>query len=102
MSVSVVFSQSAIRDLQTIGDYIAQDSRKQAVRFVTNLKGRCLKIAETPEGAAVRNDILPDMRIVPFGRYLIFYRFTDHVRIVRVLHSARDAGAIFDKMTQKS
>ena len=93
--VQVVFSQSAIRDLQIIGDYIARDSRKHAARFVADISKRCYKLADAPESAAKRDDIMFDVRLVPFGNYLIFYRYTDHVRILRVVHGARDLDAVF-------
>ena len=37
-----------------------------------------------------------DLRRMPFRSYLIFYRVTDHVEILRILHSARDWASLLD------
>jgi len=38
-----------------------------------------------------RDELVPGLRSLPFGRYVIFYRaLDDGSEIVRVLHGARD------------
>lgn len=43
-----------------------------------------------PGIGVARPDIRPNLRLMPVGRYLIFYEVTvEGVQIVRVLHSVR-------------
>ena len=45
-----------------------------------------------------RDELSPDVRSLPFGRYVILYLpLADGIDVVRVLHSARDIEAIFEK-----
>ncbi len=44
-----------------------------------------------------REELAPNLRSLPFGRYVIFYEaLPDEIVIVRVLHSARDVSAQFE------
>ncbi len=86
----VVFSPRALRDLRAIGDFIAIDSPKRAVTFVKELELACRSLASEnarypllgrPEG----------YRRMPVGNYLVLYTVASTaVRIVRVIHAARD------------
>ena len=45
-----------------------------------------------------RDELSPDVRSLPFGRYVILYLpLADGIDVARVLHSARDIEAIFEK-----
>jgi toxin ParE1/3/4 len=45
---------------------------------------------------AARNQLAPGLRALPYGDYVIYYMAKpDELVIVRVLHGARDARAIF-------
>ncbi|MEP7004504.1 MAG: type II toxin-antitoxin system RelE/ParE family toxin [Sphingomonas bacterium] len=91
----VVFSPAASADLKAIGLYIADDNPDRAVSFVAELEMRAHKIGERPLAFSARNDISPGLRGVAHGRYLILFRnLAEEVRIVRILHSARDAGVL--------
>ena len=44
----------------------------------------------------MRPDLAPDIRMLVFRSYLVFYRALDHeVRIERILHSSRDLPDVF-------
>jgi toxin ParE1/3/4 len=44
-----------------------------------------------------REELAPELRSFPFGRYVIFYEvIPDGMAIVRVLHGARDLGRLFE------
>jgi toxin ParE1/3/4 len=89
-------SPLARTDLKEIGDYIARDNPHRAISFVEELVGQCQKLAGNPGIGAPRPELAEGLRMLPHGRYLIFYRVDDEVlRIVRVLHSARDLGPLF-------
>lgn len=91
--VAIFFSPRARQDLEEIGDYIAQESRAHARRFVAKLLAQCELISRAPLSYPIRADLAADLRMAAIARYLIFFRVMDEkrtVRIERVLHSARD------------
>jgi toxin ParE1/3/4 len=92
-----IFSILAESDLEEIGDYIARDNPERAVSFIQEIRDRCLKITNSPEGAPLRPELGEGVRMVPFGRYLIFYTINpESIRVERVLHSARNISGLFD------
>ena len=85
------FSQKAVSDLEEIGDYIARDNYKKALDFVEEIRKCCFAITNSPNAAPLRENLGIDIRMLSFGRYLIFYTIqNDRIRIERVLHSARN------------
>ena len=85
------FSPQAETDLEEIGDFIARDNPIRALSFVRELKSKCLPLQNAPGIGASRPELGEGIRMVPHGRYLIFYREQmDAVRVERVMHSARD------------
>lgn len=93
-----VFSPRAEFDLEEIGDYIARENPSRAVSFIKKIRKRCAKIVENPAAAPLRNELGEGIRMVAFGRYLIFYTVGDeNVRIERILHGSRDISALFEK-----
>lgn len=95
--MKVVYSAAADRDLEDIGDWIADDSPQLAVAFVERMRGLCAAIGDFPRAyAVVRRFGDVELRRRVAGAYIIFYRISDFVEIVRVLHGARDQDLIFD------
>jgi toxin ParE1/3/4 len=91
----VAFSPAARADLASIALYIADDDPDRAESFVAELVERAKAIAERPTSFPTRDDISPGLRRARHGRYLIFFRdLPQVVRIVRVLHAARDVAAL--------
>lgn len=73
--------------------YIAQDNPNRALSFVDELEDRCAALGNAPGIGTARPELGEGVRMLPHGRYLIFYRQTQRsVRIERVVHSARDIG----------
>jgi toxin ParE1/3/4 len=65
--------------------------------FVAELEAKAAVAAEHPASFPARYEISPGLRVVVHGRYLLFFReLADEVRIVRVLHGARDLPQVFD------
>jgi toxin ParE1/3/4 len=92
---ALTFSPKARQDLLDIGDFIAKDSRVNARRFIGKLMIQCERIAKAPLAYTGREDLAPDLRMAPMGRYVIFFRvLVDAVRIERVLHGSRELRAI--------
>jgi toxin ParE1/3/4 len=87
----VVFSPRSVFDLREIGDWIAQSSPRRAIRFVVELREHAQRIGAAPLGFPSREDLSPGLRMAVHRPYLILFRVSsDHVRIERVLHGARD------------
>lgn len=90
----VHLSAEAEHDLEVIGDYIAQDDPRQALRFLEELRARCLGLADMPE----RFPLVPryeatGVRKRGYGNYLIFYRIEpERVVVLHILHGAQDYG----------
>ncbi|NBS65744.1 MAG: type II toxin-antitoxin system RelE/ParE family toxin [Betaproteobacteria bacterium] len=87
----------AAADILDIWDYIAEDSLDQADRWIDKLDEKFKLISAQPLLGRARDELSTDLRSFPFGRYVIFYTpVDDGIDVVRVLHSARDADALFD------
>lgn len=90
--MKVVFAPSAKLDLRGIAAWIRRDNPGRAASFIEDIIDRCETLAEMPR----RYPLVPryeqhDLRRLPYGDYLIFYRVREEaVQIVHVLHGARD------------
>ncbi len=90
--MKLFITPEARRDLELIGDWIANDSPLRAVSFVEELELSCAEILLFPEKypIAIRYEKMALRRKV-YGNYLIFYRvITDQVQIIHILHGAHD------------
>jgi toxin ParE1/3/4 len=92
----VVITEAAEVDLEAIGDWIAADNPQRAASFVRELREKCERLADHPQGFAM----LPRYRSAkirrrPYRDYLIFYRISGSViEVLHVLHGARDYESI--------
>jgi toxin ParE1/3/4 len=83
----------AQRDLDDIWLYIATDNPSAADEWLATVEESFRLIGDEPFVGQGREDLLPGLRFLPVGNYLIFYfPLTDRVEIVRVIHGARDYG----------
>ena len=96
------FSPQAWEDMRAIVAYIAADNPDAAAQFVPALEATYDKLAALPGRGSVRHfqrKDLQDVRMLPvtgFEHYLLFYSTTrTHVKVLRVLHAARDFPTIF-------
>lgn len=93
----LVVLPAARADLIEIGDFIALDNPERAASFVAEIGAKMREAAERPRSFPARHEIFEGLRSARYGRYLIFFVETDdEVRIVRVLHGARDLPRLFD------
>ena len=91
----VEFAPAARDDLAAIGLYIAADNPERALSFVDALEQRAQRIGERPGSFPARDGISLGLRSAVHGSYMILFReLPDLVRIVRVLHGARDLSAM--------
>ena len=91
-----ILTPRAKQDLNDIWDYIANDNIEAADRVLDALDNAMIKLAKNP-GIGHRRDELTDKRhrFLLVYSYLIVYRHeTKPLRIIRVLHAARDVQSI--------
>ena len=86
--MKVVFAADALRDLERIGDWIAQDSPRRALSYVHDLRAMAHSLRRWPwRYPAIGTDTR--LRRAPHGAYNIHYVvFDDRVLIWRIVHSA--------------
>lgn len=93
---TVSMRPKARADLTDIWAYIAQDSEKQADKFVDRIGRQLAKLARQPAIGRFRNDLMENLRSFPFEHYLFFYQINaTGIDVVRVLHARRDIDTHF-------
>ena len=91
--MKVTFSPAAEEDLLEIAAFIAHDNKARALTFVDELEGKCDALGRAPGIGTSRPELGDGVRMLPHGRYLIFYREVNKgLRIERIMHGARDIG----------
>lgn len=86
----------AEEDLIEIWIYIAQNNPGAADRVLDDIEQLFHALGDNPLMGRLRPDIAPELRYFTVGNYLILYRTVpDGVRIVRVIHGARDLSHLF-------
>ena len=94
---SLAIRPKALVDLAEIWAFIAQDSPKHADAFSTRVDRLFRTLAKQPSTGRSRSELLPNLRSIPIGSYVIFYIARDRgIEIVRVLHGSRDLNSILE------
>lgn len=89
--MKLIISPQARLDLREIVKNIAKDKPNAARKWRKGFSDKCTVLLVFPESGAAKFEIRENMRIIPFGNYVIFYRTqNEKCEIVRVLHGARD------------
>lgn len=83
-------------DLVSIWSYIAieNDAPDAADKVMNQLEQVFRQLGKHPLIGRSRPAFAPDLRSFPKGNYVVFYRSTDCVEIVRVLHGKRNVDRI--------
>jgi toxin ParE1/3/4 len=98
MSRRVRTTVQADADIQRIAQWIARDSTHAAAKWIDDLDREFSTIAQTPGIGTDRSDLRPNLRSVPFGNYILFFKSSrESLIVVRVIHGARDYARLFDK-----
>ncbi len=95
----LVFRPAARKDLGEIARYIEREgNREVAAAFIRKIVAHCKQIAALPARLGrSRPEIHKEYRSMPFGRYLIFFRYADeegprsHLYVIGIKHASRDA-----------
>ena len=83
-------------DILEIWEYIAGDSISAADQWVDELHEKMSLWASQPLMGRARDELVPGVRSLTFGRYVVFFEpLQDGIDVVRVLHGSRDIDAIF-------
>jgi toxin ParE1/3/4 len=94
--VKVVITDTAIRDLIAIAEYIRPHNPQRASTFVDELLDQCEALAEFP----TRHPLVPryehhGIRRCVHANYLIFYRVgSRQVEVIHILNGAQDYEAL--------
>jgi len=89
-------SCAAQSDLDEIWCYVGSFDVRAADRSLEAVERQFKVLAMQPQVGQARLDLAAELRFLPVGNYLIFYRpIEDGVEIARVIHGARDYGPEF-------
>ncbi len=92
----IIQAPAAQADAVEIWAYIAQDNPDAADHLLDRFDALFRVLASQPFLGKSVEEFASNLRFVPIGSYLIFYRPTkDGIEIVRILHGARDIAAEF-------
>lgn len=96
MSLRLRVSDFAKFELLDIWEYIAKHNLTAANRMTERITQTYDLLARHPNIGPARDEIAVGLRSFPVGSYVILYRVTDErLLIERVVHGARDFGALF-------
>ncbi len=88
--MTLVRTLQSDQDIESIADYIAQDSPRAAFQWIVDVEEKLEAIAAAPGIGRQRPEVLKGLRTIAFGNYLICYRqISDGAEILRVFHGAR-------------
>ncbi len=92
MAKKIVWSPSALEDIDAIAAYIARDSVYHASLFIDRIIDAVERAEQHPLSGRVIPEIgNPDCREIIYGSYRIMYRIQKHsVWITGVIHGARN------------
>jgi len=88
----VVWSPSALADMEAIADYVARDSADQAALLVARLQEATDRLMDFPQSGRIIPELADaSCREIIVGSYRVMYRLeADQVWITGVVHGARD------------
>jgi plasmid stabilization system protein ParE len=98
-----VLTPLAVRDLNEIWDYLAEDNDATAGRMLSALEKAMDELAKRPGIGHLREDLADRRhRFFLVYSYLIVYRAeTDPLQVIRVLHAARDIQTLLDMPSER-
>jgi plasmid stabilization system protein ParE len=94
--MKVELSEEALDDLAEILAYVSRDNPQAAARLVDGIEATCFRLGGMPGAGTIRDDLKRGLRIFSHRSYLICFRRKNNemLRIVRVIHGARDINRI--------
>jgi toxin ParE1/3/4 len=93
---SCVITPLAQADLDGIWDYVAAENPTAADRLLEKSRDAFARLATHPSMGQTRDELRPRLRSISVGKYVVYFQFVDErLRIVRVVHGARDVTMLF-------
>jgi toxin ParE1/3/4 len=84
-------SPAATADVEQIEAFLDEHAPHATDAVLDALRDAMRRIAATPGLGRLREDLTDEpLRFYPVWSYLVIYRLTDPVEVVRVVHGARD------------
>jgi toxin ParE1/3/4 len=94
--LAIGITPSANTDLLEIWEFIAADNPDQADTFIGLIDATFQNLSRQADLGRMHDELAPGLDSFPIGRYPIVYLLDSGcLRIVRVLHGARDLDALF-------
>jgi toxin ParE1/3/4 len=88
--------RSAVRDLDEIWLFIAQNNVDAAQKLIEKIEATCQQLARLPGMGRKRDELAAGLLSFPVGSYLIFYTKTrGGIEVVHVYHGARRIEGLF-------
>jgi toxin ParE1/3/4 len=99
VSPRVQLTARAQADADAIALWIARGGGEEAaLNWYDGFDAKLKRLAQTPGSGTDQSHLGQGLRSSPFGNYLVFFKaIPSGVRIVRVVHAARDYRAFFDE-----
>ena len=94
----VIRSPSFVRDVEAALEYLQARSPEAAERLAGDIDHMCDLLSGRSVLGRDRNDLVPGIRSVVVGRYvLLFRKATDGVTALRFIHGSRDLQTAVDE-----
>ena len=97
MNAQFRLTKPALQDIEEIAEHIAQQSGlDKSEKFLDKLESKFAKIVAFPQIGRKRDEILSDIRSIPFDRYLVLYMpIGEDLEILPVVSGYRDLSTLF-------
>lgn len=93
-----VLSPAATADVEQIETFLDEHAPHATTAVLERLRDAMRRVASTPGLGHLREDLADEpLRFVAVWSYLVIYRLTRPVEIVRVIHGARDVAEALRK-----
>jgi toxin ParE1/3/4 len=102
MTAQFRLTKPAMQDIEEIAERIAQQSGlEKSEEFLNKLEAKFSKIVSFPQIGRQRDEILPNIRSIPFDNYLILYiPISEDLEILRVVSGYRNLPALFSELNE--
>lgn len=94
--MKIIWTKSAVLNLENIKNYIAQESECYAIELIEKIFGAVEKLNDFPRlGREVPEAKREDVREIIYGNYRIMYKTDKEILyILAIIHGARDLNNI--------
>lgn len=97
MARTVIWTETALKDLDQAAEFIARDSKFYAAAFVREARQAARSLKRFPERGRIVPEVgEPEIRELFVRRYRLVYKMegANKIYIVRFIHGARDFSAL--------